>query len=86
MKTEEFETQPADMQAVANDIYMSMLNIEAQKAAAAQMQMEQVAADKGMQGAASNTGAQPDAPSAHAGGSELQTPNQPANQNRPDRR
>ena len=85
MKTEEFESQPPDIQAVANEIYLAMLKIEADKAAQAQMAMEAAAEQKGTQNAAMSNGGQPDAPSA-TGGSELQTPNQPANQNRPDRR
>jgi hypothetical protein len=82
MKTEEFETQPPDIQHVANEIYLGMLRIEADKAAQAQVAMELAATQKGTQNAARG-GAQPDAPSALEGGSELQTPNQPANQNVP---
>jgi hypothetical protein len=80
MKTEEFENQPVDIQALGNEIYLAMLRIEADKAAQQQMAMEQAATAKGTQNAARG-GAQPDAPAAVDGG--LQTPNQPANQNVP---
>jgi hypothetical protein len=84
MKTEEYESLPPDIQALANEIYLGMLRIEADKNAQAQVAMEMAAAQKGAQNAARDSGgAQPDAPSALPGGNELQTPNQPANQNIP---
>lgn len=87
MKTEEFEAQPPDIQAVANEIYLGMLRIEAQKEAQQQMAMEAQAEQTGTANAARG-GAQPDAPSANEGsdGGNLQTPNQPGNQNGPTQR
>jgi hypothetical protein len=84
MKTEEFESLPPDLQAIANEIYLGMLRIEADKNAQAQVAMEMAAMQKGTQNAARNVPSQPDAPSALPGGNALQTPNQPANQNVPD--
>lgn len=85
MKTEEFESQPTDIQAVANEIYLSMMRLEAQKTAmqqqALQSQAEQAGSANAARGAVPDT-AQPDAPSA-TGGSELPTPNQPPDQNVP---
>jgi hypothetical protein len=86
MKTEEYESQPPDIQAVANEIYMGMLDIEARKAAQQQMAMEQAAEDTGTANAARGSGAaQPDSPAANEGsdGGNLQTQNQPGNQNGP---
>lgn len=90
MKTEEYESLPADIQAVPNDIYLAMLQIEADKAAQQQLAMEMAAQSKGTQNAARPAGGgspQPDAPSGVEGGSAggPATPNQPANQNVPER-
>ena len=84
MKTEEFESLTPDLQATANEVYLGMLQIEAKKAAERQMAMEMAAEQKGAQNAA-RSGAQPDAPSPTDDGSDLATPNQPANQTIPDR-
>lgn len=83
LKTEEYESQPADIQAIANDIYMQMLNVEGTQAMQQQQLTEATAAAKGLQNA-TRSGGQPDAPATQAG-NQLQTPNQPANQNVPDR-
>src|ERR1044072_5087990 len=86
MKTEEFESLDQAMQATANEIYLAMLRLEADKAAREQMAMEAAAQQKGAQNAAGNFGGQPDAPSPTPGSEDnLQTPNQPANQNVPER-
>lgn len=85
MKTEEFETLPEEIQAVGNEIYLSMLQLEAQKAAREQMAMESAAQQKGELNAARSGGAQPDAPAATEGEPGVPTPNQPASQNVPDR-
>ena len=89
MKTEEFESLSAPMQAVANEVYLGMLRIEADKNAMQQMALEMAAQTKGTQNAAQSGGgsAQPDAPAATAGdgGASPPTPNQPANQNVPQR-
>lgn len=84
MKTEEFESLDPEMQAAANDVYMGMLKIEADKQAQEQRAMEMAAAAKGMNNAArdSGPGGMPDAPAVNGGG-ELPTPNQPANQSVP---
>jgi hypothetical protein len=84
MKTEEYEMQPQDIQAVANEIYLSMLQIEADKAAREQMAMQAAAVEKGTLNAGRG-GAQPDAPAATEGEPGVPTPNQPASQNVPDR-
>lgn len=85
MKTEEFESLDPDIQRVAMDIYQGMLKIEADKAAQQQQSMAAAAAQAGTAAAAQGPGtpAMPDAPSATPGGSELPTPNQPPDQNRP---
>lgn len=84
MKTEEFESLSPDIQAVANEIYLGMLRIEADKNATAQAAAQAAAQQKGIQNAAgSGDPAQPDAPAA-TDSSALPTPNQPANQNVPD--
>lgn len=90
MKTEEFESQPQDIQTAANEIYLGMLNIEAQKQAMQQNAMAAAASAKGAQNAAMGGGggtdpAQPDAPSPFEGGNGLPTPNQPADQSVPQR-
>ncbi len=87
LKTEEFESLQMDVQGIAMDVYQAMKRIEADANALAQQAAMEAAQSKGAQNAAGALGsdaAQPDAPSA-TGGSELQTPNQPANQNVPDR-
>ena len=87
MKTEEYESQPQDIQAVANEIYLGMLRIESQKQAMQQAAMDATAAAKGAQNAAMGGGAagQPDAPSPFEGGNGQPTPNQPADQQLPQR-
>jgi hypothetical protein len=84
MKTEEFESQPPEIQGIAQDVYLGMTNSEAFKAAQAAQQEAAVAEEKGMQGAAGGI-SQPDAPGGTDGEQGLPTPNQPANQNVPDR-
>lgn len=85
MKTEEYESQPQDIQAVGYEIYLQMLNIEAQKDAQKQMAMQAAAEQTGQVNAARGGGSMPDAPSANDGqaGGNLQTPNQPGDQNGP---
>lgn len=84
MKTEEFESQPPEIQQVANEIYLGMLRIEAQKAAQAQMVVEAQAQRIGEKNAArGGDAAMPDAPKASAGDSSLPTPNQPPDQSKP---
>lgn len=89
MKTEEFESQPTDIQATANEIYLAMLKIENDKQAQEQLAMEAAAQAKGAQNAAQSGGGvpeQPDATSANPGAQGgPATPNQPANQSVPDR-
>jgi hypothetical protein len=86
MKTEEYESLPAPMQAVGSEIYMAMLKLESDKAAQQQLAMDEAARAKGAQNAAgsSSVNGQPDAPSANPGEGP-QTPNQPADQNVPER-
>jgi hypothetical protein len=72
------------LQAIADEIYQGMLRIEAMKAAQEQQALEATAEEKGRQNAARPS--QPDAPSAAEGSSDLPTPNQPGDQNVPDRR
>lgn len=87
MKTEEFESQPPPIQATATEIWTAMKKIEADANAAEQMALEAAAQQKGAQNAAGGGafGGQPDAPTPFEGGSDLQTPNQPANQTVPQR-
>jgi hypothetical protein len=84
MKTEEYEVLTPPLQAIADEIYQGMLRIEAMKAAQEQQALEATAEEKGRQNAARPS--QPDAPSAAEGSSDLPTPNQPGDQNVPDRR
>lgn len=87
MKTEEFEVMPVERQAVGMEIYMAMLNIKAGKEAKAQIATEQQAQQKGTEMAAKG-GSLADSVSPTPGDSgpaqgDLQTPNQPAGQNKP---
>lgn len=80
MKTEEFESQPPEIQNIAMDIYQAMLKIEADKAAQQRQAMEAAAEGAGTAAAAQGGGppTMPDAPS--AGPSDIATPNQPTDQ------
>jgi hypothetical protein len=83
MKTEEFESQPPEIQAEAENIYSGMLYLEAQKAAQAQQAMNEQAEQAGQQNAAAGGKPMPDAPDATGGQNELPTPNQPTSQSKP---
>lgn len=80
MKTEEYESQPAEIQQVADEIYRRMLTIEAEKNAEAQQALNSAAANAGMQNAArpGDAAGMPDMPG--SGGGSIDTPNQPPSQ------
>lgn len=82
MKTEEFEGLTQDIQYAATEIYTTMLQILARQDAERQMALNAVAEQKGAQNAA-RPKSSPDAPG--AGGGDMQTQNQPGDQNVPER-